>query len=127
MPPYDDLDRKIGDRIKSARKHRQMSLSKLAAELGLTYQQVQKYETGRNRVSASTLFRIAEALGVELSFLFGGCSSGGERIADASRSANRGDDELRTALLRIQDLEIRSRMVALLDALASKPGHLTKP
>lgn len=127
MPPYDDLDRKIGDRIKSARKHRRMSLSKLAAELGLTYQQVQKYETGRNRVSASTLFRIAEALGVELSFLFGGCSSGGERSADASRSANRGDDELRTALLRIQDLEIRSRMVALLDALASKPGHLTKP
>lgn len=59
-----DIDREIGARIKAARREQRMSQEKLAEALGVQHQQVQKYESGSNRVAASTLLLIAEALGV---------------------------------------------------------------
>jgi len=58
------LDRHIGARIRGCRSAQGVSQEKLAEALGLTFQQVQKYERGANRVSAATLFRIAKELRV---------------------------------------------------------------
>lgn len=55
-------DKMIGRAIKLARLHRSKSQQWLADELGVTYQQVQKYETGTNRVTLSTFIEIATAL-----------------------------------------------------------------
>lgn len=65
-----DVDREVGARVKAVRNHLRMSQSALAAKIGVTFQQVQKYEKGTNRVGASRLQRIADALGVNVSSFF---------------------------------------------------------
>lgn len=59
----DPVDVAVGARIRALRVARGMSQQKLAAAIGYTFQQLQKYETGRNRVAASVMVRIARALG----------------------------------------------------------------
>jgi len=73
----DPIDVKVGQNIRSMRVVRGMSQEKLAEGLGITFQQVQKYEKGTNRVSASKLQQIAGILGTEISVLFGGTTSSG--------------------------------------------------
>lgn len=67
----DPIDVSVGTRIRLTRKLRRLSQQALAEGIGVTFQQVQKYERGVNRVSASMLLRIAEVLDVEISDLFG--------------------------------------------------------
>ena len=66
----DPVDIYVGGRIKLRRTLMGMSQERLADALGLTFQQVQKYERGANRVSASRLKHIAQALGVSIAWLF---------------------------------------------------------
>ncbi|MFZ5721968.1 MAG: helix-turn-helix domain-containing protein [Pseudomonadota bacterium] len=67
----DPVDVAVGARIRLARKVRGRSQQALAEAIGVTFQQVQKYESGANRVSASMLARIAAQLGVPVAELFG--------------------------------------------------------
>jgi transcriptional regulator with XRE-family HTH domain len=64
------LDRYIGARMREQRLAIHMSQAQLGSELGITFQQIQKYETGKNRVSAARLFMICKALNVSLSSMF---------------------------------------------------------
>jgi transcriptional regulator with XRE-family HTH domain len=66
----DPLDVMVGARIRILRKHRGMSQGDLAGKIGVTFQQVQKYEKGTNRIGASRLSRIADVLGVSVGELF---------------------------------------------------------
>lgn len=66
------VDRQIGELIRARRLSQNISQEKLAAALGMTFQQVQKYEKGTNRVAASTLMRIARALDCEITELLPG-------------------------------------------------------
>lgn len=66
----DPVDTHVGSRLRLRRTMLGLSQTELANKVGLTFQQVQKYEAGANRVSASRLFHIAEALGVPVSFFF---------------------------------------------------------
>lgn len=59
-----ELDKQIGASIRQFRLHRSMSQEALARELGITFQQMQKYEKGMNRVSTSALILICKALGI---------------------------------------------------------------
>jgi transcriptional regulator with XRE-family HTH domain len=68
------VDLHVGARIRMRRKVLGVSQEKLAEELGLTFQQVQKYERGANRVSASKLYEIARALSAPVSYFFDGLS-----------------------------------------------------
>lgn len=67
----DPIDVSVGARIRLIRKMRGWSQQALAEAVGVSFQQVQKYESGANRVSASMLVRIAAALGVSIAELFG--------------------------------------------------------
>ncbi len=86
------VDLHVGGMIRAHRKRVGMSQTQLADALGLTFQQVQKYERGSNRVSASKLFEIAQTLGLTISTFFEGLdqsSSAGESIsADLIQFAN---------------------------------------
>jgi transcriptional regulator with XRE-family HTH domain len=73
------VDRHIGLRLRSRRSTLQMTQSDLATALGVTFQQVQKYEKGSNRVSASTLKELAETLKVPLAYFFEGLQPEGTR------------------------------------------------
>lgn len=66
------VDIHVGGRIRKRRKVLGFSQEYLAAQLMVSYQQVQKYERGHNRVSASSLYAIGRALGVGVSFFFEG-------------------------------------------------------
>lgn len=66
----DEMDRVIARNLKYYRKQRGISQSKLADALGVSYQQIQKYEAVKNRVSASRLHTIAENLGVPVCNFF---------------------------------------------------------
>ncbi|MBO0662805.1 helix-turn-helix domain-containing protein [Jiella sp. MQZ9-1] len=65
-----DIDRQIAARIRLARLETGMSQEKLAEALGITFQQVQKYEKGLNRISAGRLREIADTLGREVTWFF---------------------------------------------------------
>ncbi len=66
------VDQHVGRQIRELRRRLHVSQEKLAETLGLTFQQVQKYEKGANRVSASKLFEVAGALGVDVDYFFRG-------------------------------------------------------
>jgi transcriptional regulator with XRE-family HTH domain len=67
-----DADIEMGRRIRLRRQEKGISQRELAGHLGLTFQQLQKYEKGINRVGAARLQQIAEMLGVDISFFYDG-------------------------------------------------------
>jgi transcriptional regulator with XRE-family HTH domain len=84
-----DIDELVGRNIRVLRLNHGMSQTKLAKALGLTFQQVQKYEIGRNRVGAGRLFAVAGLFGVPVSAFFEG----------AEHPAGNGDGQSPVALL----------------------------
>ena len=66
------VDAFVGGRIKQRRKALGMSQIALGEALGVTFQQIQKYERGANRIGAGALYKIADALGVPISYFFDG-------------------------------------------------------
>ncbi|MGE5502346.1 MAG: helix-turn-helix domain-containing protein [Ignavibacteriales bacterium] len=98
----------MGGRIRLRRTLLGLSQTALGARIGLTFQQVQKYEGGANRVSASMLYHIAEALDVPMSFFFDDMGEGG------GARAGTGLDE---PLSRRESLELMRNYGALPDPL----------
>ncbi len=72
----DLIDKHVGLRIRNRRTLMGLSQEKLADSVGVTFQQVQKYERGTNRVSASRLYRFSKILGVSIDFFYEGLESG---------------------------------------------------
>jgi transcriptional regulator with XRE-family HTH domain len=90
------VDVHVGKRVRHRRWLVGMTQQQLAESVGIKFQQIQKYETGANRVSASRLWDIAESLGVEISFFFEGLDheEGAEREkSDPARADLLGDKE----------------------------------
>ncbi|MDB5441415.1 MAG: transcriptional regulator, family, partial [Caulobacteraceae bacterium] len=84
------VDRHVGNSIRTRRRTLGISQEELGVRLGLTFQQVQKYEKGINRVSASKLHAIAEVLDVPVSYFFEGLSSAeGDQSLQSEREATR--------------------------------------
>jgi transcriptional regulator with XRE-family HTH domain len=81
----DNRDAEVGRRVRSRRLECRLSQTELADRIGVTFQQVQKYEKGVNRIGAGRLQRISEALEVPISFFFG-VTAGGAK-ADAGNGA----------------------------------------
>jgi transcriptional regulator with XRE-family HTH domain len=80
------VDAHVGKRIRHRRWMVGMTQQQLADRVGIKFQQIQKYETGMNRVSASRLWDIADAMGVQISFFFEGLGE-----AAVSSEASQGD------------------------------------
>lgn len=99
-----DIDVRIGGRVRAAREAAGLSQSTLAAALGISFQQVQKYEKGRNRFSASALQRVADLLGVSVAEFFdppGPVPVKPPQTVDQARAAHRAATEaLEAAVLR---------------------------
>lgn len=77
------VDAFVGKRIRQRRWMVGVTQQQLADKVGIKFQQVQKYETGMNRVSASRLWDIAQVLGVEIAYFFDGIGQGEDRVEDA--------------------------------------------
>ena len=117
-----EKDAEIGRRIKVRRMEIGMSQEKLAAELTLTFQQVQKYEKGQNRVGASRLQDIALALGVGPSYFFDENVTGSpDRNAAFALLRSSYSLRLLRAFEAIEDGELKKKTVELVEQIAQMP------
>jgi len=123
-----NIDVHIGSRVKLRRMMIGMSQEQLGDALGLTFQQVQKYEKGLNRIGAGRLYRIAQILGVPASFFFEGLPEVGDdadpveidRMAELLLFLGTIEGyQLSTAFNQIQDSATRRRLVDLIRTIAS--------
>lgn len=114
-PDRDPVDVHVGGRLRLLRTARRLSLEELGRRIGVTYQQIQKYETGANRISASTLYRIARTFEMSPTYFFEGL---GETPSDGMDvESDREALQSSIALRRIPDAEVRQRLRALIEAL----------
>lgn len=116
----DPVDVAVGARIRLLRKVRGISQQALAEAAGVTFQQIQKYERGANRVSASMLSRIAEALDTPVAEMFGESAASNTAIDEvAALLAEPGALELLRAYGETPKGPARAALIDFLCALAS--------
>jgi transcriptional regulator with XRE-family HTH domain len=116
----DARDAEIGLLIRAQRKQLGLSQTDLAERIGVTFQQVQKYENGTNRISIGRLTRIAEALDVPPTFFFARETKSGVASATKSREFLAADGALRLikAFDRFPSREMRTSFVELAESIA---------
>lgn len=118
------IDVHIGSRVRARRVLLGLSQEKLAEALGLTFQQVQKYEKGANRIGASRLLRIAGILNVSIDFFFEDApglprTGPAEDGAVAAFMNTPGSDRLMRGFLHLKDDETRKKVVDLVEWLVT--------
>lgn len=112
-----DIDRTVGLRITALRKARGLSQSAVGTAVGVTFQQVQKYEKGQNRVGAGRLQEIARLLEVPVSALFGDEADGAQGEV-FSLLAETGAIDLLQAFVGIEDPEMRRNIIGIVRTAA---------
>ena len=124
------IDVHVGARIRLRRRLLGMSQSKLARLLGVSFQQIQKYEKGHNRIGSSSLFRLACLLAVPVEFFFAdlpmelrgqpgtGTPDAAPELLDAAVLDRRETLELVRAFHRISDARVRLKLLHLVKAMA---------
>ncbi len=128
----DPIDRYVGSRVRVRRLGLGMSQTKLGQAIGVTFQQIQKYENGANRIGASNLYKVAKALGVDVTFFYEGMPgtiAKGKRGRRARPSVEFEGDPTRSreaiALMhnysRIAIPRLRKRVFDLVKSLANSP------
>ena len=122
--PIHPVDRLVGRRVRLLRKCQGMSQTELANAIGLTFQQVQKYEKGTNRISASKLFEIAQALNVEVAALFADATAsnaGADSEAEDSVVPSRTNFQIVRTLSQVRNARVQRKVLELISALAASP------
>jgi transcriptional regulator with XRE-family HTH domain len=130
----DAIDVYVGGRVRMRRMILKMSQDNLGKQIGITFQQVQKYEKGTNRIGASRLQKIASVLGVAPSFFFR--QEGTEPVSIGGTGSFQGLNDvsqflhsreglaLNEAFLKISDPTIRQKVVALVKVMAGPDNPL---
>lgn len=117
------VDIEVGKKIRVQRTMRKMSQTELGNRIGVTFQQVQKYERGSNRVSASKLVEIAQALDVDVRLFFDGLNdetgSNDNNSASPSFISSRQGLLLNAAFFAIADERVRENVLRLVQTLAT--------
>ncbi len=130
----DPIDRYVGTRVRGRRVGMRLSQTKLGNAIGVTFQQIQKYENGTNRIGASNLYKVSKTLGVDVSFFYEGMppslvKAGGRRraalgeppqaIFERDPLTSRESIELMHNYFRIPDVQVRKRLFQLVKSLAN--------
>jgi transcriptional regulator with XRE-family HTH domain len=124
------IDIHVGGRVRLRRMMLSMSQEKLGEQLGITFQQIQKYEKGTNRIGASRLQHIARVLTVPVSFFFedapGAPAQAGGMAEPKSASyivdflSSSEGIQLNKAFVRVKDAKLRRRIIDLVRAMAGE-------
>ena len=104
------VDSHVGRKLKQIRTLRRMSQTDVARKLDLSFQQIQKYEIGSNRIAASRLFDLSRILEVPPSYFFEGLENG----VDAAKETDTGI-EIVSALAAIEDKAVKNRIVTFIE------------
>ena len=125
------VDVHVGSRVRMQRMLIGMSQEKLCEAPSLTFQQVQKYEKGTNRIGASRLYEIGAVLGVPIEYFFDGLENGALKGAAGLRGAvdvgvlsTAEGIQLNSAFFAIPDPKLRRRILDLIRALAGQGDEL---
>lgn len=110
-----DLDRIVGSNIRALRQSQNITLQALATEIGVSHQQLQKYETSANRLSAGMVPIVAEALGVEVSDLYFNAENAGLETHDEAARLRK---ECEGVIKRVKSKDVLASMARVLRALA---------
>ncbi len=119
------VDARVGKRIRTRRTELGFTQEHLATALEISYQQVQKYETGTNRVSAGRLYQIARKLGVDVAYFFGDVDADIETVPVeplAHGGTNRSTIEIARNFSEISDSGVRSAISGLIKSLVHTHG-----
>ena len=118
------VDQHVGERIRLRRTELGLTQEQLAAALDVSYQQVQKYETGANRISAGRIFELARKLRVDIGFFFDGLPLEGaeDAVALEHGGRNRTAIELVRKFALIEDQEVRSAIAGLVKTIVEREG-----
>jgi transcriptional regulator with XRE-family HTH domain len=124
------IDKHVGSRVRMRRMMISMSQEKLGEKLGITFQQIQKYEKGTNRIGASRLQQIASVLGVPVGFFFEGApvpDGSAKGFSEAASPAYVSDFlatsdglALTKAFMKVTDSKLRRRIVDLVEAMVAE-------
>ncbi|WP_227421515.1 helix-turn-helix domain-containing protein [Pacificispira spongiicola] len=113
MPHPTDVH--VGRRVREARVAKGMSQTDLGDKLGVSFQQVQKYEKGTNRIGASRLLQTATALNVPVEYFFDGVNDGGQDDSPVNAKLSRKAIATATKLHQIPDEAMRREIIRLID------------
>jgi len=119
------VDAQVGNRVRIRRMLIGMSQERLGDLLGLTFQQVQKYEKGVNRIGAGRLFEVSRILGVPIDFFYDGVTASLDNKSASPEAApimdfvSSGEGlQLSLAFMKIKDSKVRKRVLDLVKSLA---------
>lgn len=119
MPDRTQIDEHIGERIRLRRTELGLTQERLAASLAVSYQQIQKYESGANRIAADSLWRLALRLEVPISYFFDGLD--GDQDAGLTRAlGSRGGLDLLRGYAAIRDGGVKQALTGLVRAVAER-------
>jgi transcriptional regulator with XRE-family HTH domain len=113
------VDVHVGERLRERRSFMGYTQESLAQELKLSHQQVQKYETGANRISAGRLFELAKTLDVPIQYFFEGFDESLPAHTPKHGGTNRAAIEIAQNFNDIKDQTVRSTLSSLVKTLAS--------
>jgi transcriptional regulator with XRE-family HTH domain len=117
----DPLDIEVGRRVRSVRLEKGMSQEKLGNQLALTFQQIQKYENGANRIGAAKLQRIAQILGVSVSALYPDPVPAGRNSQEVAELIDTGSTlRLLRAYSRMRSPSLQRALTTLVEEIAEK-------
>jgi transcriptional regulator with XRE-family HTH domain len=116
------IDQHVGERIRARRTELGLTQEQLADALNVSYQQVQKYETGANRISAGRIFELARKLRVDVGYFFEGLPlvAAAETIPLEHGGRQRSAIELVRKFAQIEDPQVRSSIAALVKAIVDR-------
>jgi transcriptional regulator with XRE-family HTH domain len=122
-----EADRFVGQKLRQARREIGLTQDKLAASLGVTFQQIQKYEAGHSRIAAGRLRDIAIAVQKPIEFFFEPIAGAGEGAAESSirlqlRDLRRDAKRLVDQIENPDDLKTVVRLLEMLDRLETSPA-----
>ena len=120
------VDDQVGERIRERRTQMGLTQDHLAKALGMSYQQIQKYETGANRVSAGRLYEIAQKLQVEVAYFFVDIDPGAILTPMEHGGKNRATIELVRNFALIKDAGMRAHVAGLIKSLAKDSKKSSK-
>ena len=123
------IDKHVGARVRMRRVLVGLSQEKLGDALGITFQQIQKYEKGTNRIGASRLQETSKILGVPVNFFFEGAQSETNMVAGFAETENNGyvadfassaeGMQLINAFLKIKEPKLRKKIIDLIVAMSA--------
>jgi len=119
----DPIDQHVGGQLRLRRAQAGMTQTDLGAKVGLSFQAVQKYETGENRISASRLYQLARILDVQMSYFFEGLDETGhsDDAVGASELTRKEASMVLGAYYGIKDPRLRSACLLIMTRMAGRP------